>query len=133
MENANEAAAGRVEALWIKRARKGPMDPVRETFAVTNTGLVGNADQRTRRQVTIIEKERWDGFKSDLDGSIDPSMRRANIMVSGISLVESRNVVLQIGEVKLWIRGETKPCYRMDEAFKGLKDAMQPSWGGGAF
>lgn len=125
--------AGRVEQIWIKRSKRGVMDAVQHASLIENKGIVGNANQRGRRQVTILESERWQEHLAALDASLDPSKRRANILVSGIALRDSRNQVLQIGAVRLRIAGETKPCERMDEALTGLQAVMRAAWGGGAF
>lgn len=122
-----------VEAIWIKRAKRGKMDPVLAAELVAGKGLVGNANQGGRRQVTIIEQEVWAGRTSQVDSQADPSMRRANIMISGLPLVKSRGKTLRIGECILEIAGETRPCERMEEAAPGLREALKADWGGGAF
>ncbi len=124
---------GRIEGIWIKRARRGKMDEVSEARMEPGRGIEGNANQGGRRQVTIISRERWGGFMADLGGELDPSARRANLLVSGVELEESRGSVLRLGDVRVRILGETKPCERMEEALPGLREAMRPNWGGGAY
>jgi MOSC domain-containing protein YiiM len=53
--------------------------------------------------------------------------------VSGIDLERTRGRLLGIGECLLRIGGEVRPCERMEEAHRGLRDAMSPRWGGGAW
>ena len=133
MSRESRAAAGRLDAIWIKRMKRGPMDPASEAELVAGRGIRGNANQGGKRQVTIIERERWEALMSQLDADLSPSARRANLMVSGISLVGMRGRVLRVGGCRVRIYGETKPCERMDEALPGLRQAMRPDWGGGAF
>ena len=109
---------GRLEQIWIKRAHRGVMDPASEGRLETGKGLVGSANYGGRRQVTIIAAERWAELEAVLGATIDPSLRRANLLVSGIDLVESRDRVLSVGPCRLLIGGETRPCERMEEAHR---------------
>jgi MOSC domain-containing protein YiiM len=124
---------GRLEAIWIKRAHHGRMDPVDHASLVPGRGIEGNADQGGWRQVTVIARETWERLMESLGGSIDPSARRANLLVSGIALRDVRRRILQVGDCRIQLMGETRPCERMDEALPGLRDAMRTDWGGGAF
>jgi MOSC domain-containing protein YiiM len=125
--------SGRLEAIWIKRAHRGQMDPVQQGSLIAGLGLAGNADQGRRRQVTIIERERWQALMHQLGASISPAARRANLMVSGVDLAHSRDRTLRVGKSRLLIRGETRPCERMDDALPGLRRAMRLDWAGGVF
>lgn len=124
---------GRLEAIWLKRVRRGPMDAVSSAELIEDRGIVGNANQGGRRQVTVIESEVWHELMTELNASLPPDTRRANLMVSGIRLQNSRGHILEIGECRLELLGEVKPCERMNEALPGLREAMYQEWRGGAF
>lgn len=125
--------SGSLAAIWIKRAHRGPMDPASRAELRAGAGLVGSADQRGRRQVTILDQESWDRVIRDLGDDVPPVARRANLLVDGLSLDNSRGRVLRIGACRIRIFGETRPCHLMDEAHAGLRAAMLPPWRGGAF
>ncbi len=124
---------GKLEVIWLKRFKLGPMDKKNCASLVAGRGLADNANQGGKRQVTLIEEEVWQRHMEKLSVSVEPSARRANLLVSGLSLVNSRGRVLQVGNCRLRIAGETKPCERMDEACPGLKNVMWHNWGGGAY
>jgi MOSC domain-containing protein YiiM len=125
--------AGQVEAIWLKRAHRGPMDPVLTAQLRAGVGLAGSVGRSRRRQVTLIEREAWEVMMQELSADISPSARRANLMVSGVRLQRTRGRTLRIGAVRLAIGGETTPCERMEEAWPGLQAVMTPHWRGGVF
>jgi MOSC domain-containing protein YiiM len=109
------------------------MDPRDRATLVTGQGIVGNADQGGTRQVTILAQERWAELMAQTSGQLDPRERRANLLVSGVSLEQSRGRLLRIGTSRLRVAGETRPCDLMNRAQHGLRDAMADRWGGGVF
>ena len=120
-------------AIWLKRFRGGPMDPVDAVDAVAGRGLAGNANQGGRRQVTIIDEARWCEAEEELGVRIDPSARRANLMLRGIDLEGARGRSLRIGDCVIRIYNETRPCEQMDDAHSGLRAALGPRWRAGAY
>lgn len=125
--------AGRLERIWIKLAHRGPMRAVECARLAAGKGLEGSADQGGKRQVTLLERERWQRATARLGAELDPSARRANLLVSGFDLARSTGRVLAIGDLRLRIAGETDPCRVMDAAYRGLRRALEPDWAGGAF
>lgn len=106
---------------------------VSHDIIMADQGILGNADQGGQRQVTVIEREAWDAMMDQLQGDIEPAARRANLLVTGVPLANSRDRILRVGDCRIRIQGETRPCERMDEALPGLRRAMAEPWRGGAF
>ena len=123
----------RILAIWIKRAHRGPMDSVQEATLHEGRGLGGSADQGGRRQITIISRDRWDRVDEDLGVAVNPAARRANVLVTGLDLVDSRGKKLELGSCEVLIHGETTACERMDDEYPGLGDALADGWGGGVY
>ena len=124
---------GRLVAIWVKRAHGGRMDAAPSAALVAGRGLQGDATQGGRRQVTLMSLDRWRALTAHLPGPPEPAIRRANLLIEGLDLDDSRGRVLRIGDARIRISGETRPCHQMDEACAGLQAALAPAWGGGAF
>ena len=124
---------GTLAAIWLKQEHRAPMEPVLAASVRAGSGLVDNVDQGARRQVTLLSTEAWHEAELTLERSLDPRLRRANLMLSGIALEESHGRILQIGGTRVLIRGETKPCSLMEQACPGLREALSSQWRGGAY
>jgi MOSC domain-containing protein YiiM len=119
--------------IWIKRAHGGSMDAAARATLVAGRGIAGNADQGGRRQVTLMDLERWLELMDRLGAELDTSARRANLVIDSLDLFDSRAKTLRVGSALLRVWGETRPCERMEEALPELKAAMRERWGGGAY
>lgn len=124
---------GEVVAIWIKRFKRGPMDPVLFTEAIAGRGLMGNANQGGKRQITIIDEARWREAQEEVGVDVPPTARRANVMLRGVELEQSRGKHLRLGSVLVRIYNETRPCEQMEEAQPGLRAALGTRWRGGVY
>jgi MOSC domain-containing protein YiiM len=124
---------GEIVNIWIKRAHRGVMDAVEAAEAIEGRGLAGNADRSRRRQITIIDEAAWREAAAETGVNVDPSRRRANVMLRGIPLAASRGKLLRLGECLVRILGETRPCEQMEHAQAGLRKALSPDWRAGVF
>jgi len=120
---------GEIVAIWIKRSHRGAMDRVDEATLIAGRGLEGSADQGGWRQVTIISEEAWRDAIEECGDDFDPSHRRANVMVRGIDLENSRGKQLRLGDCIINIRGENPPCKRMG----AMQLPLKPHWRAGVF
>jgi MOSC domain-containing protein YiiM len=100
----------RLEQIWIKRMRGGPMDPADRAKMKAGRGIVGNANQGGKRQVTIVSNKHWHEVTAPLGTTPDPRLRRANLLVTDIDFSDARGKILKIGSVRVRIYGETRPC-----------------------
>jgi MOSC domain-containing protein YiiM len=119
--------------IWIKRVHGGNMDSVARAMLVAGRGIAGNADQGGRRQVTLMDLERWHELLDRFGADLETSARRANLVFDSLDLFDSRGKMLRVGGIRLHVLGETHPCDRMEDALRGLEAAMRERWGGGAF
>lgn len=123
---------GKLLAIWGRRKWGGEMTSFDEAELIAGKGLTEDVSFGGRRQVTVIEAEKWRAVTEKLNTELPPETRRANLLISGIDLKETRGRILRIGECAIQIAGQTKPCAAMDEKFPGLKNALKPDWNGGA-
>lgn len=86
---------------------------------------------RNRRQVSIMMEEDWHIALAELGATLDPSLRRANLVTRGIVLQREPGSRLRIGSAVLELTVECDPCKRMDEILPGLWHALIPDWRGG--
>ncbi len=117
---------------------KAPMEVIEHARITPETGIAGDFRGAMRgkpykRQVTLIERSDWDAAMAEVGHSIGWQERRANLLVDGLDLPQTKGVRLRIGaDVVLEITRETDPCERMEALAEGLRAALTPDWRGGA-
>ncbi len=112
---ATHAAAGRVDWIGLRPARRAPMAAV-ETAVLTGDGLVGDHARPGMRAVTLIQGEHLPAIAALVGRAAPPDALRRNVVVSGINLLALKGVPLRIGTARIEITGPRHPCSRMEEA-----------------
>jgi MOSC domain-containing protein YiiM len=124
------AHPGRLEAIFVRPVKRGPVARLEQTLAMAERGLDGDhqADKTpwraggNKRQVTLIQAEHL-AVIAALCGKahVDPAWLRRNLVVSGLNLLAAKSLfkdtpmVLKVGEdTLLEITGPCEPCSRME-------------------
>lgn len=127
-----DQSKGKLVAIAVKSQNDGRMHLLDEANITKESGVENDPrGRKTNRQVTVVSSESWAEVCADLGKEIPWTFRRANLLVDGVYLPNSKGKKLIIGEVEMVVTFETTPCYVMDEAESGLKDALVPDWRGG--
>ena len=109
---------GKIEWIGLRPQKRAALESVGQASISLEDGLEGDhySASSKKRQVTLIQKEHLDGVASILkQSSIDPSLTRRNIVVSGINLLAFKDRQFQLGEAILEVTGLCHPCSRMEE------------------
>jgi|JYMV01.1.fsa_nt_gi MOSC domain-containing protein YiiM len=123
---------GKLLAIAVKSRDDGSMHLLDKANITKSFGVENDPrGKRPSRQVTVVSSESWAAVCADLGKEIPWTLRRANLLLDGISLPNSKGKKLIVGNVEMEVTFETTPCHVMDEAENGLKDALVADWRGG--
>jgi MOSC domain-containing protein YiiM len=129
---ARAAMSGRLEAIFLRPGARLPVRRVERALAIAGVGLDGDHADGGKRQVTVLSREGWDAACRELGAAVDPRVRRANLLVSGIDLAATIDGELRIGDVRIEVLGETRPCELLEAPGRiGLCAALRPGRRGG--
>jgi len=109
---------GQVQWIGVRPSRGEPMTGLEAVQIDIDKGLEGdrfNGRTGNPRQVTLIQQEHLAVIAACLgQESIDPSLRRRNIVVSGINLLALKDKTFRIGDALLEFSGLCHPCSKME-------------------
>ncbi len=124
---------GKVIGISTRVKKHAPMDELDNAQLTFKKGVAEDSRGKfqNHRQVTVISQESWSDACTDLRKSVPWTTRRANLLISGINLENTKGKHLKVGEIVLEITGELVPCHRMDEQVMGLTKTLETNWRGG--
>ncbi len=126
MTNELSSNEHRILRLWIRPVKGGPVEEQDSLELQEGEGTVGDHSFGGKRHVTVVFQEDWNDATKELGKDVDPSGRRANILVSGGNGRDWIGKRVNLGPVELEIHGETRPCPIMEKAAVGLQEALKP-------
>jgi MOSC domain-containing protein YiiM len=125
---------GKVLGIARRDKSRAPMEKLEAASVTVQFGMVGDCkgSKFPERQITILAVEDWRmalTLVGDVD--LDWTVRRANVLSSGIKLPRGRGSQIAIGSVVVEVREQTSPCQQMENAQAGLRKALSGEWRGG--
>lgn len=111
--------AGKVEWMGIRPVRREPVQVVETITVSEKKGIEGDhySGQSGNRHVTLIQAEHLPVVAALTNrDTLDPSLLRRNIVVSGLNLLALKDKQIQLGDVVLQITGQCHPCSKMETA-----------------
>jgi MOSC domain-containing protein YiiM len=125
--------SGTIVAIAHRPTDGEPMVEIREGTLVPGRGLDTENRKSGKREVTFLSKQAWAETCRELDAELPWHARRANVLIDGIDLAVALGKTLCIGDARIRLHGETRPCHIMDEQHDGLRRALEPDCRGGVF
>lgn len=122
----NDADTHTVLKLWRRPIAGGPMEPCDILELKTDGGVVGDHTFGGSRHLTLIFEDDWNAAAAELGREVDPSGRRANVLLSGGNGQRLVGRTIRLGGVRVEVKSVTSPCAVMERAGKGLMNALKP-------
>src|SRR5215470_6055148 len=108
------AEIGRILGIAVRGGFRGPMVEKAEARLTENGGIDGDLASRPDRGVTLLASQQWATVQKELGAELAWHSRRANILVDAAGLRSLIGCAVAIGEVRIGVVAETKPCGLMD-------------------
>ncbi len=126
-------SSGVIRAIAHRPRTGAAMVETQECRVLLKRGLDTEDRKPGTREVTLLSVEAWVEACRQLEAAVPWHTRRANLLVEGIDLASTLGRTLSIGEVRIRIHGESKPCEVMERQVKGLCAALAPDCRGGVY
>jgi len=100
---------------------------------IAGRGISTENRKAGKREITFLSDESWADACRELNADLPWHARRANLLTNGVDLNQAIGRIVTIGQVRIHIHGETKPCKIMDEQCLGLRVALEADCRGGVY
>jgi MOSC domain-containing protein YiiM len=126
-----QSVVGTLLGLAVRSAPGGPMIELCEVRVTASGGLQGDIVARPDRGVTLLAAGQWATVQRELHADLPWHSRRANVLIDSAALSPLIGRAVAVGDVRIHLLGETRPCEMMDRTHPGLKAALMPECRGG--
>ncbi|GJM25864.1 MAG: hypothetical protein DHS20C16_22790 [Phycisphaerae bacterium] len=128
-----EEMGRKILAIAVRTEKNGPMQEIEQVDVSPDDGLEGDLPAAAHRRITLLSTEQWTETTKGLGADLPWHTRRANVLLEGGSLEDLIGSTIRLGNLKVKVNAETKPCGLMDKIHMGLREALVPDCRGGVY